>query len=105
MIRIKKIMMMLMVLSMVLVFAGTASAKWWTVNVLFTKITDQGIVEIDVERAGMIRTFGLPAANVNQFLATALTAQAAGLQLKIEVVDWNADGSDLTGIILLPATP
>ena len=37
-------------------------------------------------------------------LATALTAQAGGHQLKIEV-DWNADGSDITGIILLSDTP
>ncbi len=101
---IKKIVMLLMVLSMVLVFAGPASAKWWTVDVIFTRITDDGFVEIQVERAGMYRTFGLPAAYVNQFLATALTAQAGGHQLKLEV-DWNADGSDITGMILLSDTP
>jgi hypothetical protein len=101
----KKIVILLMVLSMVLVFAGTASAKWYTVNVVFTRVTDEGIVELRVERNGMLRNFGLPAANVNQFLATALTAVASGLQLKVEVVDWNADGSDLTGMILLPEAP
>ena len=102
---IKKIVMLLMVLSMVLIFVGPASAKWWTVNVIFTNLSDQGVVEIEVERAGMYRSFGLPAAHVNQFLATALTAQASGLQLKIEIDDWNADGSDITGIILLSNTP
>ncbi len=101
---IKKIVVLLMVLSMFLVFAGPASAKWWTVDVIFTRITDQGFVEIQVQRNGMFRIFGLPAAYANQFLATALSAQGAGLQLKIEV-DWNADGSDITGIILLSETP
>ena len=101
---IKKIVMVLVVLSMVLVFALPASAKWWAVNVIYTKIDDQGFVDIQVERAGMYRTFGLPAAYANQFLATALTAQAGGHQVKIEV-DWNADGSDITGIILLSDTP
>ena len=101
---IKKIVVVLMVLSMVLVFALPASAKWWTVDVLFTRINDDGFCEIKVERSGMYRTFGLPDAYANQFLATALTAQAGGHQLKIEV-DWNADGSDITGIILLSNTP
>ena len=102
---IKKIVMFFMVMSIILAFAGTASAKWWTVNVIFTNLSDQGGVEIQVERNGMIRTFGLPDAYVNQFLATALTAQASGLQLKIEVADWNADGSYITGMIMLSETP
>ena len=44
--RIKKIMMLLMVLSMVLAFAATASAKWYTVNVINTnfQLTSNKIV-------------------------------------------------------------
>jgi hypothetical protein len=101
---IKKIVVVLMVLSMVLVFAGTASAKWYTVNVVHTNLSDDGSVEIKVERNGKVQIFALPAGYENPFLATALTAQASGLQIKVEV-DWAATGSDITGMILLSETP
>jgi hypothetical protein len=101
---IKKIVMILMVLSMVLAFAGPASAKWWTVNVVHTNLADDGTCEIKVERNGKFQTFALPVGYENQFLAMALTAQAAGLQLKIEA-DWAAAGSDITGMIVLSNSP
>jgi len=101
---IKKIMMLLMVLSMVLVFAGPASAKWYTVNVIHTNLSDDGTVEIKVEWSGKYNTFVLPDEYVKQFLATALTAQAAGLQLMIEV-DWATSWSDIRSMTLLSETP
>ena len=102
--RIKKIMMLLMVLSLVLVFAATASAKWYTVNVINTNYYNDGTVEIKVESDGKYNTFILPNAYANQFLAMALTAQSGGLQLKIDV-NWGVSFSEVAGMKVLSGTP
>ena len=102
--RIKKIVMLFMVLSMVLAFAETASAKWYTVNVINTNFYNDGTVEMKVEGDGRYQTFVLPAAYANQFLAMALTAQSGGLQLKIDV-NWGVSFSEIAGMKLLSDTP
>ena len=102
--RIKKIMMLLMVLSLVLVFAATASARWYTVNVINTNYYNDGTVEIKVESDGKYNTFILPNAYANQFLAMALTAQSGGLQLKIDV-NWGVSFSEVAGMKVLSGTP
>jgi hypothetical protein len=101
---IKKIMMLFVVLGMVLVFAATASARWYTVNVINTNIYNDGTVEMKVEGDGRYNTFVLPNAYANQFLAMALTAQSGGLQLKIDV-NWGVSFSEIAGMKLLSGTP
>jgi len=102
----KKILMVLLVLSMVVVFAGQAIAasKWRTVNVLSTTTSDQGAVEVVVEMNGKFRTFTVPLGQENKMLSMAMSAQASSLQLSI-FVDFGVDGSEIGGMALLSPTP
>ena len=103
----KKIVMVLMVLSMVVVFAAPAFANWYTVSVVTTTIDDGGQVTIRVENVDNSKknNFVLPADQVNQMLATVLTCQSSGgaMQLQIEADSWNA--GTITSMRLLSASP
>jgi hypothetical protein len=89
----KKILMVLMVLSMVVVFAAPASATWWDVNVVQTTTNDAGIVTARVERVtdGKKQNFDFPTGEEDRFLAMILTVQASTiLDLQIEAASWSA---------------
>lgn len=99
---LKKIVMVLMVLSMIVAFATPASAvqKWHSVNVLSSTTSDTGAVEIYIEKSGKFRTFTVPVGQENKMLAMALCAQSAGMQLSI-FVDFALNGSEIGGMSLV----
>jgi len=102
----KKILMVLMVLSMVLVFAAPASAKWYTVGVIYSDCTELGDVEIKVEKAnGKSAVFTAPTDHAKEMLAMVLTVQASGgsLLLSIEAASF---GGDITSMrVVTPPAP
>ena len=96
----KKMVTMLVILSMVVVFAGPANAavQSYVVDITRSQIDDTGALEIQVERGdGAKRSFGIPDAQLNQMLAMVLTAQALNLQVVIRV-DWSVAGSDIESL-------
>ena len=103
---LKKIIMVLMVLSMVVVFALPASAAgWYVTNVEFAMIVDDGTVQIRLQNpdTGFSKTFVAPSGYENQYLAMALTAQSTGMQLKV-LLDWTTAQSPIERMILLSPT-
>jgi len=101
----KKIMMVLMVLSMVLVFTGQANAKWWTVGVIYADCTELGDVEIKVAKMnGNTAVFTVPTDHAKEMLAMVLTVQSSGgsLQLSIEAASF---GGAITSMRVVTPAP
>ena len=102
----KKILMVLMVLSMVVVFAGQdAIAAWYEVNVVYSGIDDQGRCEIRVANdGGRERIFYAPTGLEKQYLAIALSAQSTSGRVAIDV-DWSDNHGEMAGMRLVSQTP
>ena len=101
----KKIVMVLMVLSMILVFAGQANAKWYTVSVIHADCTELGDIEIKAEKAnGKTAVFTVPTDSAKEMLAMVLTVQSSGgsLLLSVEAASF---GGAITSMRVVTPTP
>jgi hypothetical protein len=102
---VKKIMMVLMVFSMIVVFAGQAHAKWFTLSVVYTNCTELGDVQILLEKAnGKRATFTAPTDHAKEMLAMALTVQASGGSLKLSI-EADRFGGPITSMRVVTAAP
>jgi hypothetical protein len=107
---LKKIVMVLMVLSMVVVFAGQASAgyKWRTCTVVDAGWDDDtGRMEITLTTAGKPKpeTFTAPVGQENRYLSIVMCAVTAGMQVDC-FLDWDQkSGDEITKIKLLANSP
>ena len=100
----KKILMVLMVLSMIVVFAAPASANWYTVSVVYADYNDLGDLEIRAAKAnGKETVFTGPVGHASEMLAMALTVQSSGGSLQLSIESDSFGGAITSMRVLTPA--
>ena len=103
----KKIIMVLMVLSLIVVFAGQSIAgeKWQTCKVSGVLCTEEGVVQIALERSdlGESKFFNVPSGQENMMVAIALSAMSMGSTVEA-YIDWSQKVSEQITVLKIVPT-